>query len=69
MGWRKITAEQYFKNDDEDGFDEAFIRCPLTGRRIEIWDVGREADSGQIAIYTAAAEPIMVGPTYPIEVR
>lgn len=69
MGWRKITAEQYVKNDDAEGFDEAFIRCPATGFRREVWDAGSETDNGKIAIYTAAAEPMMVDPSHPIEVR
>ena len=69
MAWRKITAEQYLTGGDAGGnYDEAFIRHPETGVRRECWDVGGDA-AGEIAIYTALAEPIMVPRDYPIEVR
>lgn len=68
MPWRKITAEQYLRNDDAEGFDEARIVNPATGMSREVWDVG-ETDNGQIAIYTAAAGPLIVPHDYPISVR
>lgn len=66
--FRKITAEQFLNQDDPDGWDEAFIRHPITRVRREVWDVGG-AETGAIDIYTSAAEPIVVPRDYPIEVR
>ena len=69
--WRKITAEQFLKNDapGDDGWDEAYVRFPDTGVRREVWDVGGDDLSGEIAIYTSLRDPLMVPRDYPIEVR
>lgn len=56
------------EGDAGGDYDEAFIRHPETGARRECWDVGGD-DTGDIAIYTALADPIMVPRDYPIEVR
>lgn len=67
MAWRKITAEQYLRNDDAEGFDEARIVDPVFGTSREIWDGGR-LDDGRIMIHTAASEPLIVAPDYLISV-
>lgn len=69
MSWRKVTAEQFLKQEDPtgDGWDEAFVRYP-DGIRREVWDVGGDDDS-EIAIYTSQRDPLMVSRSYPIEVR
>lgn len=71
MAWRKITAEQYrIGGDDAGDFDEVEIVDPETGFRREVWDVGCSHDeSGNVVIYTAAAEPTRVNPDYTIWVR
>lgn len=71
MAWRTITAQQYMAGGDAGGdYDEAFIRHPDTGSLREIWDVGCTHDEfGNVVIYTAAANPILVTPNTPIEVR
>ena len=68
---RTITAQQYMDGGDvDDGYDEAFVRHPDTGVRREIWDVGFERDEfGNVVLFTAAADPILVTPNTPIEVR
>lgn len=68
--WRTITADQYRVGGDASGdFDEAFIR-DHAGRRHEVWDVGCDRDdAGNVYIYTAAADPLVVPPSHPIRVR
>lgn len=70
MAWRTITAQQYFDGGNAGGdYDEAFIRHPDTGTRREVWDVGCDKVGGEVAIYTALPDAILVPPHYPIEVR
>lgn len=68
--WRKITAEQFLNGIDplDLGWDEAYVRFPDTGARREVWDVGGDT-TGEITIYTAMRDPLMVPRDYPIEVR
>lgn len=67
--WRKVTAEQFLNQIDPagDGWDEARVTFP-DGLRREVWDVGGE-ETGEIAIYTAMRDPLMVPRDYPISVR
>jgi hypothetical protein len=69
MAWRKITADQYRLGTDEEGFDEAFVQ-DADGWRREVWDVGCDLDDdGNVIIYTASANPLLVRPEHPISVR
>lgn len=70
MAWRKITADQYRLGTDDEGFDEAYVIDPANGFRRELWDVGCDLDEdGNVVLYTSAANPTLVLPTHPIEVR
>lgn len=68
--WRTITADQYRVGGDASGdFDEVFIK-DANGFRREVWDVGIDCDEeGNVHIYTAAAEPLVVPKDYPLRVR
>lgn len=68
--WRTITAEQYMTGGVAAGdYDEAFIR-DHDGWWREVWDVGCTTDeAGNVVIYTAAADPLLVAPSHPIRVR
>ena len=69
MPWRKITADQYRTMSDPEGFDEAFLVDPDSGWRREIWDCGEHLHKGQVVIYTALLDDILVDPDHPIFVR
>lgn len=68
--WRTITADQYRIGGDAAGdFDEAYIK-DLAGWSREVWDVGCDHDeNGNVVIYTAAADPLLVPPDHPVRVR
>lgn len=68
MAWRNITAEQYLRNDDAEGFDEAWITDPVLKVSREIWDAG-ELEDGRIEVHTASATPIIVDRDHLILVR
>ena len=70
MPSRTITAQQLMDGGEAGGdYDEAFVRDPATGTRREVWDVGCKLVDGNVVIYTALPNDILVPPRYPIEVR
>jgi hypothetical protein len=70
MKWRTITAQVFMDGTDPEGYDEVYFTDPATGFRREVWDCGIEKDdAGRIVIYTSAAEPRYVDPSYELSVR